>query len=295
MENGHRELLPNVRTTDWEHTANAATVVEHEVFYNCRHGSLGSGSERKETKMSEQQEKVTTLEGRAKTRNGVSRMIFAVIAIAIEIALVIIVVNYFDNSIWVQAGLRIFGLILVLAIYSQNKTSALKMPWIILIMTFPVLGVVLYLMIGLSGSTAAMKKRYAAIDEKLLPLLPENRTIQAQLVEQDPAAAGISSYIYRHSGYSLWKNTDIEYYDDATKGLEAQLEAMKKAESNIFGYCDKPLVSIDFTHDAHSSVFDATQTHVIDGNLVHVTAWYDNEWGFSNRMCDTAVAMGNLI
>ncbi len=71
--------------------------------------------------------------------------------------------------------------------------------------------------------------------------------------------------------------------------------AMKKAESTIFGYNDKPLVSIDFTHDAHSSVFDATQTHVIDGHLVHVTAWYDNEWGFSNRMCDTAVAMGKLL
>ena len=72
-------------------------------------------------------------------------------------------------------------------------------------------------------------------------------------------------------------------------------EAMKKASSAIFGYCDKPLVSIDFTHDAHSSVLDATQTHVIDGNLVHVTAWYDNEWGFSNRMCDTAAAIAKLI
>ncbi len=71
--------------------------------------------------------------------------------------------------------------------------------------------------------------------------------------------------------------------------------AMKRAKSAIFGYCDAPLVSIDFTHDAHSANLDATQTHVIDGHLVHVTAWYDNEWGFSNRMCDTAVAMGKLI
>lgn len=82
---------------------------------------------------------------------------------------------------------------------------------------------------------------------------------------------------------------------DKPTTVEKVNTAMKKAESDIFGYCDKPLVSIDFTHDAHSSVFDATQTHVIDGNLVHVTAWYDNEWGFSNRMCDTAVAIGKLI
>ena len=71
--------------------------------------------------------------------------------------------------------------------------------------------------------------------------------------------------------------------------------AMKDAQSETFGYNDLPLVSIDFTHDAHSSIFDASQTKVLGDNLVHVTAWYDNEWGFSNRMCDTAVAMGKLI
>lgn len=72
-------------------------------------------------------------------------------------------------------------------------------------------------------------------------------------------------------------------------------EAMKNAASRTFGYNDKPLVSIDFTHDAHSSIFDAGQTKVLGDRLVHVTAWYDNEWGFSNRMSDTAVAMGKLI
>lgn len=71
--------------------------------------------------------------------------------------------------------------------------------------------------------------------------------------------------------------------------------AMHAAQSETFGYNDKPLVSIDFTHDAHSSIFDAGQTKVLGEKLAHVTAWYDNEWGFSNRMCDTAVAMGKLI
>lgn len=71
--------------------------------------------------------------------------------------------------------------------------------------------------------------------------------------------------------------------------------AMRAAESKTFGYNDKPLVSVDFTHDAHSSIFDASQTKVLGDHLVHVTAWYDNEWGFSNRMGDTAVAIGKLI
>lgn len=77
--------------------------------------------------------------------------------------------------------------------------------------------------------------------------------------------------------------------------VEAVNAAMKAAESKTFGYNDKPLVSVDFTGDAHSSIFDASQTKVLEDKLVHVTAWYDNEWGFSNRMCDTATAMGKLI
>ena len=72
-------------------------------------------------------------------------------------------------------------------------------------------------------------------------------------------------------------------------------KAMSTAQSAILGYVDKPLVSIDFTHDAHSSVFDASQTRVIDDKVLHVTAWYDNEWGFSNRMCDTAAAIGKTL
>ena len=63
----------------------------------------------------------------------------------------------------------------------------------------------------------------------------------------------------------------------------------------ILGYTDQPLVSIDFNHDPHSSVFHMDQTKVMEGRLVRILTWYDNEWGFSNRMSDTAVAMGKLI
>ncbi|MBR5904555.1 MAG: type I glyceraldehyde-3-phosphate dehydrogenase [Alphaproteobacteria bacterium] len=76
---------------------------------------------------------------------------------------------------------------------------------------------------------------------------------------------------------------------------ESVNKAMESAQSEILGYNDKPLVSIDFTHNPHSAIFDATQTKVIDDNVLHITAWYDNEWGFSNRMCDTAVEIGKLL
>ena len=61
----------------------------------------------------------------------------------------------------------------------------------------------------------------------------------------------------------------------------------------VLAYNDAPLVSIDFNHNPHSSIFDAGLTRVMDGNLVKVLSWYDNEWGFSNRMLDTTLALVN--
>jgi len=70
--------------------------------------------------------------------------------------------------------------------------------------------------------------------------------------------------------------------------------ASTDAWKGILAYNDQPLVSVDFNHDSHSSVFDSTLTKVVDGNVVKVCAWYDNEWGFSNRMIDTTVAWSKV-
>jgi glyceraldehyde 3-phosphate dehydrogenase len=71
--------------------------------------------------------------------------------------------------------------------------------------------------------------------------------------------------------------------------------AAEQQLKGILSFTEQPNVSMDFNHDPHSSVFHMDQTKVMDGTLVRVMAWYDNEWGFSNRMADTAVAMGKLV
>jgi glyceraldehyde 3-phosphate dehydrogenase len=79
------------------------------------------------------------------------------------------------------------------------------------------------------------------------------------------------------------------------EAVNAAMKAAAEGElKGILGYNTAPLVSIDFNHDPHSSTFDATQTQVVDGGLVRVLSWYDNEWGFSNRMSDTAALFGSL-
>jgi glyceraldehyde 3-phosphate dehydrogenase len=84
--------------------------------------------------------------------------------------------------------------------------------------------------------------------------------------------------------------TSIEEINNAIR--EAATEGPLRG---VLGITDRPLVSIDFNHDPHSSTFATDQTKVLDGTMVRVLSWYDNEWGFSNRMADTAVAMGKLI
>jgi glyceraldehyde 3-phosphate dehydrogenase len=71
--------------------------------------------------------------------------------------------------------------------------------------------------------------------------------------------------------------------------------ADSQALKGVLAYNDAPLVSSDFNHDPHSSIFDATLTKVIDGTMVKVFSWYDNEWGFSNRMLDTTLAWSKVV
>ena len=90
----------------------------------------------------------------------------------------------------------------------------------------------------------------------------------------------------------------VELGRDVT--VEQVNEAMTTAAASgplkgVLGFTDAKLVSMDFNHDPHSSIFATDQTKVMDGNMVRILTWYDNEWGFSNRMSDTAVEMGKYL
>lgn len=88
--------------------------------------------------------------------------------------------------------------------------------------------------------------------------------------------------------FTAKRDTTVEEVNNAI------IEASNGALKGILGTYSEPLVSSDFNHDPHSSIFALKETKVIDGRFVRVMSWYDNEWGFSNRMSDTAVAMAKL-
>jgi glyceraldehyde 3-phosphate dehydrogenase len=93
---------------------------------------------------------------------------------------------------------------------------------------------------------------------------------------------------------------DLKFIAKRATSVEEVNGAIKAAAEagplkGILGYTTEKLVSSDFNHDPHSSIFHMDQTKVMDGTFVSILTWYDNEWGFSNRMSDVAVAMGKLI
>ena len=177
----------------------------------------------------------TTIETEAEVKNGSKRLIFACIAIVLQIVAIVLVNLYFvEKAVWFSIATHLAGAILVLFIYNENKPSAIKMTWILIIMALPIFSIVFYLLIGLNGYSLKMNKRFQEVDGKLLPLLTDGDEPLARLETIDRRAANVTRYVRRMSSYPLFDDTAITYYDDAAKGLEAQKEELRKAQRFIF-------------------------------------------------------------
>ena len=179
--------------------------------------------------------KEKTAEGKESTSNGISRLILIGISLIFEIVLSVVIVLWLGSYMkWIEILIHIIGAVLVLIIYSQPRTASVKMPWIVLIMALPIFGVTLYLLLGLGIGTGKMKREYARVDEALFPLLNENTDAYERLCSKDGRAGNLTRYIYSKAGYPVYDDSEIVYYDDAAKGIEAQKEELRKAEKFIF-------------------------------------------------------------
>ncbi len=176
-----------------------------------------------------------TMEKKAAVKNGIVRMILVLLSILLEVVVIFLLLNYAGTKAgWLYSVLHILSIILVLVIYGSHKTASIRMTWIVLILLVPVVGTVLYLLVGLNGHTLQMRKRYLDLDRVLLPLLPPNEDVSRRVRERSPRLAGVSDYLKNKAGFPVYENTKITYYDDALKGLNAQLEDLAKAERFIF-------------------------------------------------------------
>lgn len=176
-----------------------------------------------------------TQETKAEVKNGVKRLVFVGLSILLEIAVILVLLLFAGSKAsWVYNCLRILALCLVLIIFGSSKTSSIRMTWMFVILLLPICGTALYFLIGLNGHTLKMRKRYADVDKILFPMLPDDKDVFENVKKRDGHLAGIVNYIRRNSGYPVYEKTEVQYFDDGAKGIEAQKKDMAKAEKFIF-------------------------------------------------------------
>ncbi len=176
-----------------------------------------------------------TVEKKSAVRNGIGHLFFAVLAIALEgAAIVMLITRFVGYAEELTIASRLFSMVLILLIYAQHKTASMKMPWIMLIMAFPIFGVTFYLLVGLSGSTRRMRDRFLAIDLQLFPMMGRSDERIARAKKERNPSASVFRYIQDYAGFPVFQNSDVVYYKNASEGLEAQKEELRKAEKFIF-------------------------------------------------------------
>lgn len=166
--------------------------------------------------------------------NSILRIAFVGISVLFQAGWILLLVLRLNSySIYISLATSILSLLVVVRLYSRDTTSALKLPWIMIILAFPVMGLSLYLMIEIFGDLGKTGRRLRRAQKSTRTTLPENRDVIEKLERQDPAAANISRYLSRHGHAPLYENTDVYYYSEAKDAFTAMKEDLKKAEKYI--------------------------------------------------------------
>ena len=174
-------------------------------------------------------------EQKSNVKNSIGRLALVTLMVLLQVWwMVFFMIQVNDYSTWISYGTRILALVVVLTIYGRHVNSAFKLPWIMLILIFPVMGLCMYALMGRPNTTKKMAGRFERIDSKIFPFLPQNDMVFRSLEEKDVSIANQARYVWKYAHYPVCNNTDIAYYADAAEGLQAQLADLKKAEKFIF-------------------------------------------------------------
>ena len=167
-----------------------------------------------------------------KVRNSIPRIIFVALAVLLQVAwLLMLVLRFNTYSNWIAAASTIIALVVVVRLYSKHTSPAFKLPWIMLIMALPVMGLALYLMVEVFSDLGSFRKRMAALVQQRQQRIPQNPEIPGKL---DPDCAGYSRYLQQIGGAPVYENTAVTYYPEAVQAFEAMKRELEKAESFIF-------------------------------------------------------------
>ncbi len=174
-------------------------------------------------------------EVKANVKNSVGRLVFAGLCILLQLVwLIFIVMRLNEYSAVISFFSGVIALAVALHIYGMHENAAFKMPWIILLLLFPVLGLCLYGLFGRKGIVAHKRRCFERIDERLFCHIGQKTEVMQALEGTDTGVANQCKYILNYGKFPVYQNTDVVFYAEAAEGFEAQLEELRKAEQFIF-------------------------------------------------------------
>lgn len=174
-------------------------------------------------------------EDRTNVRNSVIRLVLILLLAVAQIWFIVYEIMYFESHIpGFEHLIRLGELVVCLLIYGRDQNSAFKMPWILLIMIFPIEGLVLYALAGRTNLTRSTRRHFDEVAGRLKGRLKQDIHVIAAMAARDEGAANESIYIWNADQMPVCRNTDVTFYSDSVDGLKAQIEDLKKAEKFIF-------------------------------------------------------------
>lgn len=167
-----------------------------------------------------------------KVGNSIPRIIFVALAVLLQVVwLLVLVLRFNTYSNWIAFASTVIALVVVVRLYSKHTSPAFKLPWIMLIMALPVMGLTLYLMVEVFSDLGSFRKRMAALVQQRQQRIPQNPEVPGRL---DPDCAGYSRYLQQIGAAPVYENTSVTYYPEAAQAFEVMKQELEKAESFIF-------------------------------------------------------------
>ena len=163
-------------------------------------------------------------------RNSISRIVFVGLTIIIQVVwLIELAVKLNAHSAWISACVSLLSIVVVLRLYGRHTSTAMKMPWIMLILAAPVMGLSLFLLFDILGDPGRAGKRIRRFREKIKGCLPQDEAVLARLESENRAAANQFRYLSAYENWPVYQNTRVRYFGDGAETLEAMKADLEKA------------------------------------------------------------------
>lgn len=174
-------------------------------------------------------------EQKTAVKNSIGRLAFVALSVLLQVIWICVQAMKLNRySTWISVATSVLTLVVVILLYGRRTNAAFKMPWIILILAFPVLGLGMYMLFGRKEATRLVRERFERIDQSLDGLLMQDEAVRTKLQQTDRMAANEAAYIWNYGKYPIYQNTDVIFYKEASEGIEAQKQALNQAKQFIF-------------------------------------------------------------